>query len=587
MEVYPLYDGNDFCLSAILEACFRASLDTDQQRCAATLARSLLEHDTTIRQLANYLSETGIGAQCAVIEREYLDRNFSDDYSAYYGGCFRDCHRRCCRVHFFKECYEAGDIERNLVASEEDGSLKKFKASYLGFVVIRPLMQTIIGRTCLVPYPCEKSYDAAGRHYLAVCTNDVSFFGVRLVVKCMPFQEQDCGTSACATCALWSTFCVSARMFGNKCPSPSTITALAMDNSFSIGTRFPNRGLTAEEMVYAIRRNGLEPVNVCLKGYEKSEVDYLFSGFIYAYLNLGVSVIAIIDDKDGQGKHAIAINGYNLKKDSGEALSAMRIDKYYANDDQCCPGARFQPDWNGDILEIKAYRGPSFAQVLHKTYYLERLIVPLYHKIRVAFTEIAQLVLESNGILFFTDLCVRRCNRDLLLSICNNDEFIKEHLGYCFNKDDVVDAVPNYGKICFEDGDTLKEFTKELRKKYDEYRLKEGGMVGKIIQWDITLKASNDIKDEVRVDTRIPEGKRVSFLEQHLPRYVWCVRISYGGQSSSIVFIDATDSVRGLYVVGALFYNVEVQDIARYAYANDKRVATNPLIKALCAYLES
>lgn len=559
MNVYPFYDGIKSCFNTILEASFQESLDSDQKKHAAVLAQSFLKSNTPIKQLENYLSESGVGAQCAVIEKEYLDRNFSDDYSAYYGRCFRDFSRKCCRIHFFKECYKQQEIEKILVASEKDASLKKFKESYLGFIVIRPLQQTIVGRTCLVPYPCQKSDNNFGRNYPAVCKNEVSFFGIKLNVNCMPFQEQDCGTSACATCALWSTFTVSARMFGNKCPSPSTITTLAMDNNFSIGTRFPNRGLTSEEMIHAIRKNDLEPVIAHLKGCDKSVLAYLFPGFVYAYLNLGVPVIAIIDDMEGWGKHAIAINGYNIKKDSGESLSAMRIDKYYANDDQCCPGARFIPNWDGDTLKIEAYHGPSFAQNLHKTYVLECLMVPLYPKIRVTFSEIAQFVLDCNGILFFADLCCRPCNKN------------------------IFKALSSRYKIRSRSGNALKQLAKELRKKYDVY-LHKKNIPYKIIQWDITLKASNDIKDEIRRDSKFSKETRVSFLEQHLPRYVWCVRIGYDRQKSAIILIDATDSVQGLCVVGVLFYNGEVQDMARYACANDKNATTNPLVKALCAY---
>ena len=428
MKIYPLYDGVNMNFKTILEACFQVSLDSEQKESSAILAQSLLETNTTIKQLENYLSESGIRAQCAVIEKEYLDKNFSDDYLSYYGGCFRDCPRKCCRVHFFNKCYDEISMQKMLLLPEED-VLRKFKKSYLGFVVIRPIQKAIVGRTCLVPYPCKEKALESGRHYPAVCKNDVSFFGIKMAVECMPFQEQDCGTSACATCALWSSFCVSAKMFGNKSLSPSAITTIAMENGYSVGTRFPNRGLMAEEMVYAMRRNGLEPVIAHLKGCDKTELEYLFPGFVYAYLNLGVSVIAIIEDVSGGGKHAVAVNGYNLKDDNGEVLSAMRIDKYYANDDQCCPGARFCPVTDNGTLRLVAYHGSSISPKLHKTYNLECLMVPLYHKIRVTFNEIAELVLNANGILFFADLCCRPCNKALLAALCKTESFIEPFKG--------------------------------------------------------------------------------------------------------------------------------------------------------------
>ena len=155
MKIYPLYDGVNMNFKTILEACFQVSLDSEQKESSAILAQSLLETNTTIKQLENYLSESGIRAQCAVIEKEYLDKNFSDDYLSYYGGCFRDCPRKCCRVHFFNKCYDEISMQKMLLLPEED-VLRKFKKSYLGFVIIRPIQKAIVGRTCLVPYPCKE-----------------------------------------------------------------------------------------------------------------------------------------------------------------------------------------------------------------------------------------------------------------------------------------------------------------------------------------------------------------------------------------------------------------------------------------------
>lgn len=583
MNVYPLYDGGVLRFDAVLEACFKESLDTEQRAAASKLAKTLLETDTPIKQLENYLSELGIGAQCAVVEGEYLDKNFSDDYTAYYGGCFRECPRKCCRIHFFKEAYEQKTIERLLVTSHKDPALDEFKQSYLGFVVIRPLRHTIVGRTCLVPYKSAPKAQDKGRHYPAVCKNEVSFFGIKLSVECMPFQEQDCGTSACATCALWSAFSVSAKMFGNKCLSPSAITTIATENNFSVGTRFPNRGLTTEEMVYVVRENGLEPIFARLKNCDISELEYLFPGFVYAYLNLGVSVIAVIEDIAGGGKHAIAINGYNLKADNGEGLSAKRIDKFYANDDQCCPGARYCLRWDKKALIIDAYHNSSHNPKLHKSYTLEYLMVPIYHKIRVTFNEVAQLMFEANGILLYTDLFCSPLHNEFLKKLYKKDEIRAI-------TSNIVAQVEAWERnhstnLDWGNGDEItKGFLKNLLKKYDKYCSQHKGEQFKKIQWDVTIRASNDVKEEIRSDVRIPERSRVEILEQALPHYVWCIRISYGKKDSAIILIDATDSVRGVFVVGVFFYDTELQVIARNAYANTKEIVANPVLKALCAY---
>ncbi len=69
------------------------------------------------------------------------------------------------------------------------GSLrqKDLQDGYLGFIVVKPLPRTIIGRTCL------KTYDSKGgtRHFPIVRRYPVHLFGIPLRVETLAFQEQD------------------------------------------------------------------------------------------------------------------------------------------------------------------------------------------------------------------------------------------------------------------------------------------------------------------------------------------------------------------------------------------------------------
>lgn len=43
-----------------------------------------------------------IGAKTIIVENDYIDRDFLEDYSGYYARCFHDYQRSCTRLHFFK-----------------------------------------------------------------------------------------------------------------------------------------------------------------------------------------------------------------------------------------------------------------------------------------------------------------------------------------------------------------------------------------------------------------------------------------------------------------------------------------------------
>ena len=74
---------------------------------------------------------------------------------------------------------------------------------YLGFMVIKPLPGSPIGRTVLRTF--ERDAPRGGRReFTAIRRYTVSLAGLSLSVRGLAFQQQDQGVSACATTALWS-----------------------------------------------------------------------------------------------------------------------------------------------------------------------------------------------------------------------------------------------------------------------------------------------------------------------------------------------------------------------------------------------
>jgi hypothetical protein len=109
--------------------------------------------------------EEYFGKVCAktiVVEWPYIDRDFLEDFAAYYVRCFSEYKRQCARLHFFDSVVTSKDLSGALDGSRPNA--RALQKSYLGFVVLKPLPQTIIGRTCLVTYPERK-----GRTFLDDC----------------------------------------------------------------------------------------------------------------------------------------------------------------------------------------------------------------------------------------------------------------------------------------------------------------------------------------------------------------------------------------------------------------------------------
>ena len=141
---------------------------------------------------AGYLSD--IGAATLVAEHQYIDKDYLEDYEGYYARCFSSYERRCTRLHFFSFRFSDQDLANTLNAKEGAIPVEEFqkKGAYLGFIVVKPLPMTVIGRTCLAVYPS----DGGRRHYPVTREYSVSLFGIELRVRSLAFQEQDRAAAA-------------------------------------------------------------------------------------------------------------------------------------------------------------------------------------------------------------------------------------------------------------------------------------------------------------------------------------------------------------------------------------------------------
>lgn len=457
---------------------------------------------------SDYFKE--LGARTIVVEREYVDRDFLEDFAAYYVRCFRRYRRTCGRLHFFSESFDAEALEDLLCGRAQIISAEQLDEKYLGFVVVKPLPETIIGRTCLSTYEPE-----GRRFYPARREHRAHLFGVPLTVETVAFQEQDKVVAACATSALWSVFQCTAQLFGHAIPSPVAITRWASERA-SLDTRaLPSDGLTTVQMAEAIRKAPLEPYLV------NAEEPHILQNTVYAYLRAGIPMMLAADlygiRDEGQreciGHHAVAITGYSTGSQAaiphaelGTLLRASRIDKFYAHDDQVGPFARMGIDRCQESAYLTTSWGHKKREYKQVNAAPKNLLVPLYHKIRIP------LVVVLNTLIPF----------DWMIEQLRQQGFVR------------------------------------LRER---------------IEWDVYLTKANELKEEI-AKGMLPIGdvERRDLLLQSMPRFVWRATGYDVDDPVLDLLFDATDIEQGSFLYQTIEYDQTLSTVVR-SVVQDEAIA--------------
>ncbi len=328
-----------------------------------------------------------------VVEPEYIDGDYLEDFASYYVSCFERYDSHCKRLHFFssklnlKEFQRA--FERFIVDPKSRGS--QLKGSYLGFVVVRPLPEAVVGRTLLKTYPWKKDRD-----YPAVRKYRVSLFGRRLGIETLPYQQQDTVIAACATVALWSAFHKTNELFNTPNPRPARITNAA-NTVRAIGRALPSHDLNTGQMCEAVRAVGLEP-----QMEEVGDETPLLS-IIYGHLRYGIPPILLVslELKGEWVDHALTVTGYSIGNGNPKVAEkplrhvhsvASRIEEIYVHDDNVGPFSRLFLERmpvppKGCPRAPFAFRGKDPDGKPETLFVPTSVLLPVYPKIRVTFSE--------------------------------------------------------------------------------------------------------------------------------------------------------------------------------------------------------
>ncbi len=236
----------------------------------------------------------------AVIEREYIDADFRNEYANFYAMTFRRGTNRCERVHF----------------SGPEG--------YIGFSIMRPVLGRPVSRTMLRPPK------ALHRYISCIATTEVHPYGATYEVEAFPYISQDAQFGTCAHASIWMTALYHHDRFGTHRVMTSDIAQAAATHEME--RLVPSSGLTLFQMSFALRELGLPVIPYDISGLPPGET---VEKIACRYLNSRLPVILITP------RHATVLVGYQRRDDGG--LTFIR------NDDQRGP---YRPveNWRKDEL---------------------------------------------------------------------------------------------------------------------------------------------------------------------------------------------------------------------------------------------
>ena len=324
--------------------------------------------ETIFADLNELFSQKLINDLNCFIEYPYVDRIYRDSYYSYYSSKHYPYKRDCIRVSLFE-----GEVTiLDFVNPKNHNSLQE---KYLGYFIIRPLPNSIFGRSIVNPRAFKSNN-------MKICFthSNASVFGAKLSTIGFPHSAQDEETISCAETTIWALM----EYFSTKYPDyhptlPSKIHKTL--ESISFERQLPSNGLTMDEISFALKKYGFGP------RIYSSQFDDL-EALTQVYLDSGIPIVLGLKNNEGDGHATLAIgkryntidfekiNPRSLRIDDTEEVnyfdSADFKDYIVVQDDNLFP------------YEVISFDKPGehYPEGSHgKEYHIESIIVPLYPKI--------------------------------------------------------------------------------------------------------------------------------------------------------------------------------------------------------------
>lgn len=249
-----------------------------------------------------------------VIEAPYIDKVYRDSYYTYFSSKLGKYKRDCIRLSFF-----AGEVTEEMF--RDSAAVTDLKKQYLGFIILRPLSPTIVGRSVVSPRAVNQS-----GLLIASTTFDATVSSIKMEVSGFPHSSQDTETMTCAETSIWALM----EFFGYKYAEykpvlPSKITQVLKD--LSSERQVPSRGLNIQQMSFALKEFGFGT-----RVYEAKEFGDEFPRLFSTYIESGIPIIVAVDNRENGGKigHAFLAIGHRKTGDGEiDSLHPAKEDNPY------------------------------------------------------------------------------------------------------------------------------------------------------------------------------------------------------------------------------------------------------------------
>jgi hypothetical protein len=348
---------------------------------ATQLAQDIDPHFKNLKDSIYLLAETS-----------YVDKVYRDSYYNYYSSKLNQNKRDCLRISIF-------DGEINSRMFEDTSMVDSLKNKYCGFLVIRPTIPYIIGRSIISPKALkDNSFISCLTkvHATANC--------IKLQIEGFPHSSQDTETISCAETTIWAImeyFSSKYQEYKPVLPSKIIATLSKMTNQRQV----PSKGLTIQQISYALKEFGFGT-----RIYSKAEYNEDFEKLLSYYVESGIPLILGIDNyPTGVIGHAIVCIGHEvvmsghidaLKPTTFTEVSLQRealnrritvydwadtSKKFIFIDDNCpiyqkayldSPTAHYPtPDWHS--CEVKHFITPLYPKIYLEAYEARNFIYSL------------------------------------------------------------------------------------------------------------------------------------------------------------------------------------------------------------------
>ena len=228
----------------------------------------------------------------AVIEYPYVDKTYRDSYYGYYASKRFEYSRNTIKLSLFSTAIEPSSFR-------DKTEIQILEKSYQGFLVVRPTFPKVIGRNVIDKRILKNpNFVACSVNYSSTAN------GVKFIANGFPHCSQDSETITCAETTIWSIMEYFGYKYAEYSPaSPLKITQML--SKFSYERLLPSKGLTPEQMSFALKELGFG-----VRIYSKKQYEAEFDRILKTYVESGIPLIAVM--KNDYVGHAITIIGRKL-----------------------------------------------------------------------------------------------------------------------------------------------------------------------------------------------------------------------------------------------------------------------------------